>query len=76
MTRVAERLFWRILLLAPACYAEQLTVHVIDVKTATPVKEISVQLINLVVGLQHLGRNHISFVHSALEWAAAEDSWI
>jgi hypothetical protein len=32
-------------------------------------------LTQLVVGLQHLGRNHISFVQQALEWAADEDSW-
>jgi len=32
-------------------------------------------LAQLVVGLQHLGRNHISFVLQALEWAADEDSW-
>lgn len=32
-------------------------------------------LAGLVVGMQHLGRNHISFVLQALEWAADEDSW-
>lgn len=32
-------------------------------------------LAQLVVGLQHLGRNHISFVIQPLEWAADEDSW-
>ncbi len=32
-------------------------------------------LAGLTVGLQHLGRNHISFVHFALEWAADESSW-
>ena len=32
-------------------------------------------LAQLVVGLQHLGRNHISFVLQALEWLADEDSW-
>jgi hypothetical protein len=32
-------------------------------------------LAHLVIGLQHLGRNHISFVLQALEWAANEDSW-
>ena len=32
-------------------------------------------LAQLTVGLQHLGRNHISFVLQALEWAADEDSW-
>lgn len=32
-------------------------------------------LAQLVVGLQHLGRNHISFVLQALEWVADEDSW-
>ena len=32
-------------------------------------------LVQLVVGLQHLGRNHISFVLQALEWAADEGSW-
>ncbi len=30
---------------------------------------------DLTVGLQHPGRNHISFVHFALEWAADEGSW-
>jgi hypothetical protein len=29
----------------------------------------------LFIGLQHLARNHISFVLQALEWAADEDSW-
>ena len=32
-------------------------------------------LAQLVVGMQHLGRNHIGFVLQALEWAADEDSW-
>ena len=33
-------------------------------------------LAQLVVGLQHLGRNHIGFVLQALEWAADEGSWV
>lgn len=32
-------------------------------------------LAQLVIGLQHIGRNHIGFVLQALEWAADEDSW-
>jgi hypothetical protein len=32
-------------------------------------------LAQLVAGLQHLGRNHISFVLQGLEWVADEDSW-
>lgn len=32
-------------------------------------------LAQLAVGLQHRGRNHISFVLQALEWVADEDSW-
>ena len=32
-------------------------------------------LAQLGVGLQHLGRNHISFVLQPLEWAADADSW-
>ncbi|MBB5056346.1 hypothetical protein HDF16_001015 [Granulicella aggregans] len=32
-------------------------------------------LAQLLVGLQHLGRNHASFVLPALEWAADEGSW-
>jgi hypothetical protein len=32
-------------------------------------------LADLMVGLQHLGCNHVSFVHFALEWAAEESSW-
>lgn len=32
-------------------------------------------LAQLVIGLQHLGRNHISFVLQALEWASNESSW-
>jgi hypothetical protein len=32
-------------------------------------------LSRLVVALQHLGRNHISFVLQALEWASDEGSW-
>jgi hypothetical protein len=35
----------------------------------------STALASLGVGLQHLGRNHISFVRFALEWAADESSW-
>ncbi|MGH9437588.1 MAG: hypothetical protein ACRD22_06760 [Terriglobia bacterium] len=35
----------------------------------------SAALAGLSVGLEHLGRNHISFVHFALEWAADESSW-
>jgi hypothetical protein len=30
---------------------------------------------HLVVGLEHMGRNHISFVQQALEWAANDLSW-
>ncbi len=32
-------------------------------------------LIYLIIDLQHMCRNHISFVHFALEWAAEESSW-
>ncbi len=32
-------------------------------------------LAHVSVGLQHLGRNHASFVLQALEWAADEGSW-
>jgi hypothetical protein len=32
-------------------------------------------LAQLVVALQHLGRNHIGFVLQALEWASDEGSW-
>lgn len=32
-------------------------------------------LADLLVGLQHMGRNHISFVQQALEWAAEDISW-
>lgn len=32
-------------------------------------------LVELVVGLQHLGRNHISFVLQTLEWATEDLSW-
>jgi hypothetical protein len=32
-------------------------------------------LSDIEVGLEHIGRNHISFVHFALEWAADELSW-
>jgi hypothetical protein len=32
-------------------------------------------LAQLAIRLQHLSRNHISFVLQALEWAADEDSW-
>ncbi len=32
-------------------------------------------LADLIVGLQHMGRHHITFVHFALEWAADEGSW-
>jgi len=29
----------------------------------------------LVIALQHICRNHVNFVHFALEWAAEESSW-
>jgi hypothetical protein len=32
-------------------------------------------LTDIIVGLQHIGRNHISFVQQALQWAADETSW-
>ncbi|MFZ0662947.1 MAG: hypothetical protein WAM66_09670 [Acidobacteriaceae bacterium] len=32
-------------------------------------------LVDLMVGLQHLGRNHTLFLLPALEWATDEDSW-
>jgi hypothetical protein len=32
-------------------------------------------LADLIIGLEHLGRHHISFAHLALEWAADESSW-
>jgi hypothetical protein len=35
----------------------------------------SAALAQTFIGLQHLGRNHISFVLQALEWASDEGSW-
>jgi hypothetical protein len=32
-------------------------------------------LAQIVIGLQHLGRNHISFLLQALEWASDDNSW-
>jgi len=32
-------------------------------------------LAHLLVSLQHMGRNHISFVQQTLEWAAEDISW-
>jgi hypothetical protein len=35
----------------------------------------SQRLVEIELGLQHMGRNHIPFVQSALEWIAAEEQW-
>jgi hypothetical protein len=39
------------------------------------IKQNDSSLAQLIGGLQHLGRNHISFVQQALAWAADDISW-
>lgn len=66
-------------------YANKLTLHLPEIyeesfRVEACAKDFSAShdgsaLAQLVVGLQHLGRNHISFVLQALEWVADEDSW-
>jgi hypothetical protein len=66
-------------------YIEKFTLHLPEIYEETLRVEVCAKsflnnhndsaLAQLVVGLQHLGRNHISFVLQALEWAADEDSW-
>lgn len=66
-------------------YTDRLTLHLPEiyeesfrVEACTKVFKASHDgsaLAQLVVGLQHLGRNHVSFVLQALESVADEDSW-
>lgn len=66
-------------------YTDKLTLHLPEIyeesfRVETFTKDFMAShdgsaLAQLVVGLQHLGRNHISFVLQPLEWVADEDSW-
>lgn len=66
-------------------YTDRLTLHLPEIyeesfRVEACAKDFSAShdgsvLAQLAVGLQHLGRNHISFVLQALEWVADEDSW-
>lgn len=58
----------------PEIYEE--TLHVESCARAFLRTSSGAELAALMVGLEHLGRNHISFVHFALEWAADEGSWV
>ncbi len=66
-------------------YTDKLALHLPEVHEETFAVEAclisflanrnSAALAQTFIGLQHLGRNHISFVLQALEWAADEGSW-
>jgi hypothetical protein len=66
-------------------YMDKFTLHLPEIYEETFRVEVCVKsflanhnsaaLAQTLVGLQHLGRNHISFVLQALEWAADEGSW-
>ena len=66
-------------------YADKLTLHLPEIynesfRVETYTKSFlanldTSELDQLLVGLQHIGQNHISFVLQALEWMADKDSW-
>jgi hypothetical protein len=66
-------------------YTERFTLHLPEIYEETFRAEIYIKeflanhsasaLSQMFVALQHLGRNHISFVLQALEWAADDGSW-
>ena len=66
-------------------YTERFTLHLPEIyeetlRVETCIKDFTAShddsaLAQIIVGLQHLGRNHISFVLQALEWAGDEDGW-
>ena len=66
-------------------YVNSLTLHLPEIYEETIRVEACVKsflashdssaLAQLSIGLQHLGRNHASFVIQTLEWIANEDSW-
>ncbi len=57
----------------PEIYGETLRIE-IDGREFLQTND-SGSLAYLLVGLEHAGRNHISFVQRALDWLADEDSW-
>jgi hypothetical protein len=57
----------------PEIYEESFRVEYLSTTFLTSQND--APLAQLIVGLQHMGRNHISFVQQALEWAADEYSW-
>ncbi len=57
----------------PEIYEETFRVELCTKKFITTHSDSA--LAQLIVGLEHLGRNHISFVQQALAWAADEISW-
>ena len=67
-------------------YVERLALHLAEVYEQTIGTEKRVTdfladrspraFADISVGLEHLGRNHISFVLQALQWAADESSWM
>jgi hypothetical protein len=66
-------------------YVNNLTLHLPEIYEETFRIEICTKdfltshnnsvLAQLAISLQHIGRNHISFVLQVLEWVADEDSW-
>jgi hypothetical protein len=72
-------------LLSIANYIDVFSLHLPEIYEETLCVEVYVEqflntsrgsaLAELEVGMQHLGRNHISFVLQALEWASDEMSW-
>ncbi len=57
----------------PEIYEE--TFRIEDCVQAFLESHVNSALVQLMVGLQHLGRNHTLFLLPALEWAADEDNW-
>ena len=66
-------------------YIQNFTLHLPEIYEATFVIEQTAQLFaanpddsmltHLIMALQHIGQNHISFLQPALDWASDEDFW-
>jgi hypothetical protein len=63
----------RLVLHLPEIYEESL--HVEDCTRRFLTVHDEAILTELVIGMEHMGRNHIAFVQQALEWAANETGW-
>ena len=57
----------------PEIYEE--TFRVEDCAKDFMTNQSSAFLAQMIVGMEHLGRNHISFVQQALQWASADINW-